>query len=104
MIAIDFLFDNFELLFSKDVVTDEQKRLEEKLSIVEGIENFNDIKSKLPQITPGIEVLKIEFDKLREDIKHPKQDNSFYLGGGVKSLVFIKQYIINKIQHIVPKD
>jgi hypothetical protein len=99
----EFLYKNFELLFSKEPIPcgDERiYRLENRFSI--------DDKTQI-QTNTNIEkneYLKTQFDELRktinEIINSEKQLNMS--GGSMSPLTDIKQYIINKIKDIIPRD
>jgi len=81
-----FLFDNFELLFSKEPKdNDIGKRIEERFIIDDPDKH---------------DILKIEFTKLRKTIN----DEIKMIGGNITSLTYIKEYITDKIRNIIPRE
>ena len=95
----NFLYNNFELLFNKEPLIDYPKKLEEKLSIVQDYEPIT-----LPVQQQGVEFLKLKFENMRKGINTPKSNARTFLGGNITSLIYIKQYITNKITNIIPKN
>jgi hypothetical protein len=96
------LFDNFELLFLNEplekISIDDTASFENKFRIIEHVDcTQNDT----PKTIDKYIFLKREFTKLREIIN---EESSNMLGGGIKSLNYIKQIIINKIKSIIPRD
>ena len=82
----NFLFDNFELLFSKEPKdNDIGKRIEDRFTIDDPDKH---------------DILKIEFTKLRKSIN----DEIKMIGGNITSLTYIKEYITDKIRNIIPRE
>lgn len=126
----EFLYKNFELLFSKEPPSNDTLigRLENRFNIVDIKDNgpqTNSISSAFSAVlvsgaSPPVssvapveqdnpekkkrDYLKIEFDKLRatiDQIINPEQTMS---GGNLPSLKYIKKYINDKIKDIIPRD
>jgi len=99
----EFLYKNFELLFSKEPIPCSDEKIYR-------LENRFSIHDKTPIPTNANieknEYLKTQFDELRktinEIINSEKQLNMS--GGSMSTLTDIKQYIINKIKDIIPRD
>lgn len=100
----EFLYKNFELLFSKEPIPCGDERIYR-------LENRFSIQDKTAPQTNNANTeknnnLKNQFDELRktinEIINSEKQLNMS--GGSMSSLTDIKQYIINKIKDIIPRD
>ena len=100
-----FLYENFELLFSKEPIPcadDRDFRLENRISVIskDGAEEEYNAKTEQKQY------LKKQFDSLRKMIDEMiEAENQLIMTGGSRSsLSDIKQYIIQKIQNIIPRD
>ncbi len=100
-----FLYENFELLFSKEPIPcgdDRDFRLENRISI----KSKNGIEEDYNAETEKKQYLKKQFDELRKMIDEMiEAENQLIMTGGSRSsLRDIKQYIIQKIQNIIPRD
>ena len=128
----DFLYKNFELLFSKEQPSNESlsSRLENRFIIkdsgkltpkpiqfsiakafgkglVTGIlppEENSVVTPNQDTTTKQHDYFKIEFDKLREMIDKIIKAEQTMSGGNIPSLKYIKKYINDKIKDIIPRD
>jgi hypothetical protein len=104
-----FLYENFELLFSKEPSSyDETRifRLEDRFSIIDS--NTSGSSSSISGQDNGdkqkSDYLKLEFNKLRTMIDQMINAEQTMSGGNIPSLKYIKQYINDKIKNIIPRD
>ena len=96
-----FLYNHFELLFSKEQPSSDDARmfrLENRFIIKNSTIPEQDTESEQN------EYFKIEFDKLRETIDEIIKAEEAMTGGNISSLKYIKKYINDKIDCIIPRD
>lgn len=99
----EFLYKNFELLFSKEPQDNGERssRLENKFSYK--IKN-NAESPEQDVATKQHDYFKIQFDNLRNIINEDMKAEKSMAGGNIPSLKYIKKYINDKIKDIIPRD
>lgn len=110
----EFLYKNFELLFSKEPQDNGERssRLENRFryeikNTDDGISDIFADNARRPEQdanTKQHNYFKIQFDNLRKIIDEQMKAEKSMAGGNIPSLKYIKKYINDKIKDIIPRD